>query len=41
MSPSVLLGRRARALRIIVLLVFVAMALRLVDVQEFSHQHYA
>ena len=41
MSPSVLLGRRARALRILVLLIFVAMAIRLVAVQELSHQHYA
>ncbi|MGP8007026.1 MAG: peptidoglycan D,D-transpeptidase FtsI family protein [Acidimicrobiales bacterium] len=41
MSPSALLGRRSRALRIILLLVFVALVLRLVDVQEFSHQHYA
>jgi cell division protein FtsI/penicillin-binding protein 2 len=40
-SPSALLGRRSRALRIILLLVFVALVLRLVDVQEFSHQHYA
>jgi len=40
-SPSVLLGRRARALRILVLLIFVAMAIRLVAVQELSHQHYA
>jgi cell division protein FtsI (penicillin-binding protein 3) len=40
-SPSALLGRRSRALRMILLLVFVAMVLRLVDVQEFSHQHYA
>jgi cell division protein FtsI (penicillin-binding protein 3) len=40
-SPSALLGRRSRALRVILLAVFVAMVLRLVDVQEFSHQHYA
>ena len=41
MSPTVLLGRRARALRIVVLLVFVAMVARLIQVQELSHQHYA
>ena len=41
MSPAVLLGRRARALRIIVVLVFLAMAARLVQVQELSHGHYA
>ncbi len=41
MSPSVLLGRRARALRILVMLIFVAMVIRLVAVQELSHQHYA
>ena len=41
MSPIVLLGRRTRALRILLLVVFVAMILRLVAVQEFSHQRYA
>ncbi|HEX3459366.1 MAG TPA: penicillin-binding protein 2 [Acidimicrobiales bacterium] len=41
MSPIVLLGRRTRALRVLLLVIFVAMALRLVAVQEFSHQHYA
>jgi cell division protein FtsI (penicillin-binding protein 3) len=40
-SPAVLLGRRARALRIIVLLVFVALVARLVQVQELSHHQYA
>jgi len=40
-SPIVLLGRRTRALRILLLVVFVAMILRLVAVQEFSHQRYA
>jgi cell division protein FtsI/penicillin-binding protein 2 len=40
-SPIVLLGRRTRALRILLLVVFLAMVLRLVAVQEFSHQHYA
>jgi len=37
----VLLGRRARAMRLVLVLVFVALVLRLVAVQEFSHQHYA
>ncbi|HEX3840572.1 MAG TPA: penicillin-binding protein 2 [Acidimicrobiales bacterium] len=41
MSPIVLLGRRTRALRVLLLVIFVAMILRLVAVQEFSHQHYA
>ncbi len=41
MSPIVLLGRRTRALRVLLLVIFVAMVLRLVVVQEFSHQHYA
>jgi cell division protein FtsI (penicillin-binding protein 3) len=40
-SPIVLLGRRTRALRVLLLVIFVAMILRLVAVQEFSHQHYA
>ncbi|HWE71075.1 MAG TPA: penicillin-binding protein 2 [Acidimicrobiales bacterium] len=41
MSPIVLLGRRTRALRVLLLVIFVAMVFRLVVVQEFSHQHYA
>lgn len=41
MSPIVLLGRRTRALRVLLLVIFVAMVVRLVAVQEFSHQHYA
>ncbi|MGA3147937.1 MAG: penicillin-binding protein 2 [Acidimicrobiales bacterium] len=41
MSPSVLLGRRTRAMRLVLVLVFVALVARLVGVQEFSHQHYA
>ena len=41
MSPAVLLGRRARALRLILVVVFVAIVGRLVAVQELSHQHYA
>ena len=40
-SPAVLLGRRARALRLVLVVVFLAMAGRLVAVQELSHQHYA
>ena len=36
-----LLGRRARAMRLVLVLVFAALVLRLVAVQEFSHQHYA
>ncbi|MHB1711802.1 MAG: penicillin-binding protein 2 [Acidimicrobiales bacterium] len=41
MSPLVLLGRRTRAVRILLLLVFAIMALRLVAVQGLSHQQYA
>lgn len=41
MSRALLLGRRARALRILLALVFVALILRLVVVQAFSHGHYA
>ena len=41
MSPAVLLGRRARALRLALIVIFVALAGRLVAVQELSHQHYA
>ena len=41
MSPIVLLGRRTRALRVLLLVIFVAMVFRLVVVQQFSHQHYA
>lgn len=41
MSPSILLGRRSRAMRLVVTLVFVALLVRLVAVQEFGHQHYA
>jgi cell division protein FtsI (penicillin-binding protein 3) len=40
-SPAVLLGRRARALRLALVVVFLSMAGRLVAVQELSHQHYA
>ncbi|HEY1989316.1 MAG TPA: penicillin-binding protein 2 [Acidimicrobiales bacterium] len=41
MSPIVLLGRRTRALRVLLLVIFIAMVFRLVVVQQFSHQHYA
>ena len=41
MSPALLLGRRTRALRVVLLVVFLALVARLVAVQEFSHQHYA
>jgi cell division protein FtsI (penicillin-binding protein 3) len=40
-SPAVLLGRRTRAMRLILVVVFVALVGRLVMVQEFSHQRYA
>lgn len=41
MSPSILLGRRTRAMRLVLVLVFVALVVQLVRVQEFSHQKYA
>ena len=41
MSPSILLGRRTRSLRLVLVLVFAALVVRLVGVQEFGHQHYA
>lgn len=41
MSPSILLGRRTRAMRLVIVLVFAALAVQLVHVQEFSHRHYA
>ena len=41
MSPSILLGRRTRAMRLVLVVVFVALVVQLVRVQEFSHQHYA
>jgi cell division protein FtsI (penicillin-binding protein 3) len=40
-SPAVLLGRRSRAMRLLLVVVFVALGLRLVAVQELSHQRYA
>ena len=41
MSPSILLGRRSRAMRLVLMIVFVALMVQLIKVQEFSHQHYA
>ena len=41
MSPAVLLNRRTRAMRLLLVAVFVVMGLRLIQVQEFSHKHYA
>ena len=41
MSPAVLLNRRTRAMRLVLVVVFGVMAFRLVQVQEFGHQHYA
>ena len=40
-SPAVLLNRRTRAMRLLLVVVFGVMAFRLVQVQEFGHQHYA
>ena len=40
-SPSILLGRRTRAMRLVLALVFIALVVRLVGVQELGHQHYA
>jgi len=40
-SPGVLLGRRMRAMRVLLALVFLALVARLVAVQEFSHHQYA
>ncbi len=41
MSPSILLGRRTRAMRLVLAAVFLALVARLVAVQDLSHQHYA
>ncbi len=41
MSPAVLLNRRTRAMRLLLVLVFLVMAFRLVQVQEFGNRHYA
>jgi cell division protein FtsI (penicillin-binding protein 3) len=40
-SPSVLLGRRSRAMRLVLALVFITLAARLISVQELGHQRYA
>jgi cell division protein FtsI (penicillin-binding protein 3) len=40
-SPSILLGRRTRALRLVLVVIFVVMVGRLISVQELSHQRYA
>jgi cell division protein FtsI (penicillin-binding protein 3) len=40
-SPAVLLNRRTRAMRLLLVAVFLVMAFRLVQVQEFGNQHYA
>ncbi|MEI7858553.1 MAG: penicillin-binding protein 2 [Acidimicrobiales bacterium] len=41
MSPAVLLSRRTRAMRLLLTMVFLVMVVRLVQVQEFGHRHYA
>ena len=41
MNRATLLRRRTRAIRLFVVVIFVLMVLRLVQVQEFGHQHYA
>ncbi len=41
MSPSILLGRRTRAIRLVLVMIFIVMVGRLISVQELSHQHYA
>ncbi len=41
MSPSILLGRRSRAMRLALVIVFLALVVQLINVQEFSHRHYA
>ena len=40
-SPEVLIKRRSRAMRLVLVIVFIALVARLVGVQELSHQHYA
>ena len=40
-SPAVLLNRRTRAMRLLLVGVFLVMILRLVQVQEFGNRHYA
>ena len=41
MSPSILLGRRTRAMRLILAFIFVGLVVQLIKVQVVSHQHYA
>ncbi|MHB1517229.1 MAG: peptidoglycan D,D-transpeptidase FtsI family protein [Acidimicrobiales bacterium] len=41
MSRSLLLSRRTRAVRLLLVLAFAALVVRLIAVQELSHQHYA
>ncbi len=41
MSPSILLGRRSRAMRLVLVIIFVALVIQLVNVQEVSHKRYA
>jgi len=40
-SPSILLGRRSRAMRLFLVVIFLALVAQLVNVQEFSHHRYA
>jgi len=40
-SPAVLLSRRTRAMRLLLVVVFGVMVLRLVQVQELGNKHYA
>jgi cell division protein FtsI (penicillin-binding protein 3) len=40
-SPHLLLGRRTRALRLVLVVIFIVMVGRLISVQELSHQRYA
>ncbi len=41
MSPAILLGRRSRAMRLVLVIVFAALVVQLINVQEVSHKHYA
>ena len=41
MSPAILLGRRSRAMRLVLVIVFLALVVQLVNVQEVSHRRYA
>jgi cell division protein FtsI (penicillin-binding protein 3) len=40
-SPAILLGRRSRAMRLVLVIVFAALVVQLINVQEVSHKHYA